>query len=184
MAFLLQLNPSIPCRSCVQSLEERKTAAPCSIPGAGQLRARGQRQHCGREGSGNAAQSAELWTQSLPAKHGYMYILRKFNHMLSISFLGLLINHLRVEETPGQVILLVPARCWSRKWCESLWMESALPKCPPPLCMQCPPWPSPVLLTSTQEPLASRAGWEPWECDPGLCRLSLGWNTSIPCLHL
>lgn len=184
MAFLLQLNPSIPCRSCVQSLEERKTAAPCSIPGAGQLRARGQRQHCGREGSGNAAQSAELWTQSLPAKHGYMYILRKFNHMLSISFLGLLINHLRVEETPGQVILLVPARCWSRKWCESLWMESALPKCPLHSACSAHPGHPPFCSPAPREPLASRAGWEPWECDPGLCRLSLGWNTSIPCLHL
>lgn len=77
----------------------------CSIPEAGQLRGRGQRQRRGREATGNAAQSPEHWIQSLAAGHGYMYILRKFNCMFFSSFLGLLINHLRVEETPGHVIL-------------------------------------------------------------------------------
>lgn len=60
----------------------------------------------GREAAGDAAQPPEHRIQSPAAEHGYMYILRKFNHMVFISFLGLLINHLRVEEeTPGQVIL-------------------------------------------------------------------------------
>lgn len=38
----------------------KKDCSSLQHPGAGQLRARGQRQHCGREGAGNAAQSAEL----------------------------------------------------------------------------------------------------------------------------
>lgn len=41
----------------------------------------------------------------------------------------------------------------------------------------------PVLLTSTQGVSGQQSwGWDHWECGFWLCSLSLGWNTSIPCL--
>lgn len=159
----------------------------CSIPEAGQLRGRGQRQRRGREATGNAAQSPEHWIQSLAAGHGYMYILRKFNRMFFFFLPGLIDQPFksrrdsrsgyppRLLQQGAEAGSDVKVYRWNQPFLGALFH----------LACSVHPGQQPVLLTSTQGDSGQQSwGWEHWKCGLWLCSLSLGWNTSIPCLHL
>lgn len=137
----------------------------------------GQRQHRGREAAGNAAQPPEHWIQSLPAEHGYMYILRKFNRIF-FYFLPELIDQpfksRRRDSRSGY-----PPRLFQQgaeagsdvKACKL--NQPFLSAFLHPAC-SVHPGQEPVLLTSTQGASGQQSwGWEHWECGLWLCRLSL-----------
>lgn len=152
-AFCFQLNPSLPYRSCAKSLAEKdcNSLQKCGAMDAscrGSSGAGGRGRCHGRKAIVNVPQKAsEHWIQPLAAVHVYIYILRKLKCMVSSSFLGLLINHLRAQSRRRDS-KIVPASSWGRKRNESLYLKSALSKCPPSPCAHTVSVPASSLLCS------------------------------------
>lgn len=184
MAFLLQLNPSIACRSCVQSLGERLQFSAAS-QGQGSSGA-------GARGSAMGGKELEMLLRLLSTEFNpclpSMVYFKEIQPHVSYFLPGLIDQPLKSRRRDSRSGY--PPRLFQQG--AEAGSDVTVYKLNQPflsallhLACSVHPGHQPVLLSSTQRASGQQTwGWEHWECGLWLCSLSWGWNTSIPCLHL